>query len=132
MDMTHLEDRESYLHRPKDKTDFGDVLVPDDKDQQNLRRRLTTADSTHLQAGEHETNHMAGYNTMHVDVDTKYEFTHNKESEAYKVTCQMDATIKTHLKEVKNADTESVNTNLDNPQKTHVTDRRGTMDDARR
>ena len=95
---------------------------------------------------------MAGYNAMHVDVDTKYETTfkkavqqtvpldtifptmrrdpdsmtqqqtHNKESEAYKVACQMDATIKTHLKEVKNADTESVDTDLDNPQKTYVTE----------
>ena len=90
------------------------------------------ADSTHLQAGEHETYHVAGYNTMHVDVDTKYGFTfkkavqltaplaifpttrrdpdsmtqqqtHIKESEAYEVACQMTATIKTHLKEVKNA-----------------------------
>jgi hypothetical protein len=42
----------------------------------------------------------------------------------------MDVTIKTHLKEVKNADTESVDTDLDNPQKTHITDRRGTTDNA--
>jgi hypothetical protein len=34
------------------------------------------------------------------------------------------------MKEVKNADTESVDTDLDNPQKTYVTDRRGTTDDA--
>ena len=118
------------------------------------------ADSTHLQAGEHETYHVAGYNAMHVDVDTKYETTfkkavqqtapldtifptmrrdpdsmtqqqtHNKDSEAYKVTCQMDATIKTHLKEMKNANTENVDTDLDNPQKTYVTDQRGTTDDA--
>jgi hypothetical protein len=56
--------------------------------------------------------------------------THNKESEAYEVACQMDTRIKTHMKEVKNADTESVDTDLDNPQKTYVTDRRGTTDDA--
>jgi hypothetical protein len=134
----HLEDRVSYVHKPKAKTDFGDVLVPDDKDQQNPHRRVTTADSNHLQAGEHEPHHVAGYNAMHVD--TKYETTfkkamqqtapmdaifpmrkdsdnmigkqtHNEESVAYKVACQMDAKIKTHLKE-----------------KTYVTDRRGTTD----
>jgi hypothetical protein len=112
------------------------------------------------QVGKHETYHVAGYNAMHMDVDTKRETTfkkavqqtapldaivpnmrrdpdsmtqqqtHNKESEAYEVACQMDARIKTHMKEVKNADTESVDTDLDNPQKTYVTDRRGTTDDA--
>jgi hypothetical protein len=78
MAKTHLEDRKSYVHKPKDKTNFGEVLVPDDKDQQIPRRRLSTADSTHLQAGKHETCHVAGYNTMHVDMDTKYEFTFKK------------------------------------------------------
>ena len=58
--------------------------------------------------------------------------THNRKSEVYEVACQMDATIKTHLKEMKNANTENVDTDLDNPQKTYVTDRRGTTDDARR
>jgi hypothetical protein len=119
----------SYVHKPRDKTDFENVLGPDDRNQQNPCRRLTTADSTHLQAEEHKTYHVAGYNTMHMDVDTKYEITFN-ESEAYKVACQMDATIKTHLKEVKNADTESVDTDLDKPQKTQVTNRRGNTDDA--
>jgi hypothetical protein len=42
----------------------------------------------------------------------------------------MDAMVKTHLMEVKNADTKSVDTDLDNPQKNYVTDRRGTTDDA--
>jgi hypothetical protein len=113
----------------------------------------------HLLAGEHQTNHMAGYNTMHTDVDTKYESTfkravqltaplatfptvrrdpdsmtkqqtHIMESEAYEVACQMDVTIKTHLKKVKNADTESVDTDLNKPQKTQVTDRRGNTDDV--
>jgi hypothetical protein len=32
---------------------------------------------------------------------------------AYEVTCQMDNMIETHLEKVKNADTESVNTNID-------------------
>ena len=78
MDMTHPEDSESCVHEPKYKADSGDILVPDDEDQQNPCRRLTTADSTHLQVGEHETYHVAGYDTMHVDVDTKYEFTFKK------------------------------------------------------
>jgi hypothetical protein len=156
-DLTHLEDRASYVHKPKVKTDFGDVLVPDDKDQQNPHRRKTMADSTHLQAGEHETHHVDGYNAMHVDTKYKTTFkkamqqtapmdaifpmrrdsdnmtrkqTHNKESVAYEVAYQMDAKIKTHLKEVKNDDTESVDTKTDNTQKTYVTDRRGTTDDA--
>jgi hypothetical protein len=166
MAKTHLEDRKSYVHKrtcqevEKDKTNFGDVLMPDDKDQQTPHGRLTTPDSTHLKAGEHETYHVAGYNAMHVEVDTKYEITfkkavqktapldaifptmridpdsmtqqqtHNKRSEAYEVACQMDATIKTYLKEMKNADTESVDADLDNPQKNYVTDRRGTTDNA--
>ena len=112
------------MHGTKYKTDFRNVLVPNDEDQQNPSWRLTTADSTNLQAGGHE--------TMHVDKDTKYVFTlmkavqltapldsmaqqstHNKGSAAYEVTCQMDNTIETHLEKVKNADTESVNTNID-------------------
>ena len=56
--------------------------------------------------------------------------TNIEESEAYKVACQMDASTKTHLKEVKDPNRENVDTDLDNPQKTHVTDRRGTTDDA--
>jgi hypothetical protein len=86
------------------------------------------------------------YNAMHVEVDTKYEITfkkavqktapldailptmrrdpdsmtqqqtHNRKSEAYEVACQMDAMIKTHLKEVKNADTNSVDADPDDPQ----------------
>jgi hypothetical protein len=35
MNMTLLKDRESYVHEPKHKTDFRDILVPDDEDQQN-------------------------------------------------------------------------------------------------
>ena len=124
-DITHLENRESYVHRPKYKTDFRNVLMPNNEDQQNPCWRLPTADSTHLQAGEHETHHVAGCNTVHVDEDFKDEDTftkavqptHSKGSEAYEVTCQTNDTIKTHLKKVKNADTESVDTNLDNPQK---------------
>jgi hypothetical protein len=64
-----------------------------------------------------------------VDVDTKYEITFD-ESAAYEDACQMNAPIKAHLKEVKNADTESVDTDLDKPQKTQVTDRRGNTEDA--
>jgi hypothetical protein len=67
---THLED--------KDKTYFGDVLIPGDKDQQTPNRRLNTDDSTHLTAGEYKTCHMDGYNAMHVEVDTKYEITLTK------------------------------------------------------
>jgi hypothetical protein len=57
---------------------FGDVLTPDDKDQQNPHRGLTTADNTHLQAGKHETYHVARCDAMHVDVDTKFEITFKK------------------------------------------------------
>ena len=61
-----------YMSTTKDKTDpktdFGDIPVPDDEDQQNPCRRLPMADSTQQQAGEHETYHGA------VDVDTKYKF----------------------------------------------------------
>jgi hypothetical protein len=42
----------------------------------------------------------------------------------------MDVTIKTHLDEVKNADTKSVNNDPDKPQKSQVIDRRGDTDDA--
>ena len=44
MNMTLLKDRESHVHEPKYKTDFGDILVPDDEDQQNLCRRSPMAD----------------------------------------------------------------------------------------
>jgi hypothetical protein len=57
--------------------------------------------------------------------------THNKKSELYEVACLMDATIKTNLKEVKNADTKSVDTDPDDPQNNYVTDQRGTTDDAK-
>jgi hypothetical protein len=32
-----------------EKPDLGDILVPNDQDQQNAQRRVTTGDSTHLQ-----------------------------------------------------------------------------------
>jgi hypothetical protein len=35
--------------------------------------------------------------------------TYNRKSDVFEVACQMDAMIKTHLKEVKNANTESIN-----------------------
>jgi hypothetical protein len=103
----HQEDRLSYMHKPKNKTDFGDILVPNDQDQQSSQRRVATADSTHLRAGVHETHHVAGYDAMHVD--TKYETTFEK---AMQQTAPMDAKIKTHLKET-----------------TYVTDWRRTTDD---
>jgi hypothetical protein len=45
----HQEDRLSYMHKLKDRTEFGDVLMSDDQDQHYPQRRVTTADSTHLQ-----------------------------------------------------------------------------------
>ena len=69
--------------------------------------------------------------TMRRDPDSMTQLqTHNKESEVYEVTCQMDTTIKTHLNEVKNADTESVDADLDDPQNNYVTGWRETTDNA--
>jgi hypothetical protein len=100
------------MHKLKDKTDFGDVLVSDDRDQQNPQRRVTTADITHLQDRQHElTHHVAKYDAMHMD--TKYETNFEK---AMQQTAPMDEKIETHLEEVKNDDTESVDTNTDNAE----------------
>ena len=53
---------------------------------------------------------------------------HNRKSDVYEVACQMDATIQTHLKEVKNANTKSVDADLDEgPEGEH-----GQCRDARR
>jgi hypothetical protein len=64
--------------------------------------------------------------------------TYNRKSDAFEVACQMDVTIKTNLKEVKNADTESVpgavantSSDLDDPQNNCVTGQRGNTDDAK-
>jgi hypothetical protein len=76
-DPHHKEDRLFYLNKLKDKTDFGDVLVPD---------------STHLQDRQQElTHHVVEYDAMHMD--TKYETNLKK--------------IETHLEEVKNANTDN-------------------------
>jgi hypothetical protein len=86
MNITLLKDRGSYGNEPKTMTDFGDILVPDDKDQQNPC-------STNLQAGVHETNH--------VDVDAKHVFALKR---AVQPTVPLDS--KTHNKEMKSIDTD--------------------------
>jgi hypothetical protein len=57
--------------------------------------------------------------------------THNKKSEVYEVACQMHTTIKTHMKEVMNADTKSVDADIGDPQNNYVTGQRGTTDNAK-
>jgi hypothetical protein len=64
---------------------------------------------------------------QHVDVDTKYEIT--LDESASLDACQMDA-IKSHLEEVKNAETKSINTDPDRPQKSQVIHLRENTDDA--
>jgi hypothetical protein len=104
MNMTLPKDRESYVHEPKYKTDFGDILVPDNEDQQNPCRRSPMVDSTHLQVGGHETHH--------VDVDTKHVFTLKK---AVQPTVPLDS--KTHNKETKSIDTDPANKHVDGDTK---------------
>jgi hypothetical protein len=73
-----------------------------------VKEELPTNNNTHLYVGKYETYKVARCDVMHVDVDTKYVPTF-EQSEAYKVACKKDVTIKTNLKEMKN-----------------VTDRKGT------
>jgi hypothetical protein len=127
-DMTRLETRESYVPGTKYKTDFRNVLVPNNEDQQNPSWRLTTTDSSNSQAGGHETIHM-DKNPKHMFTLMKavkltaplysmaQQLTHNKGSAAYEVTCKMNKIIETHLEKVKNVDTDSVDTNIDDPLK---------------
>jgi hypothetical protein len=127
-DTTRLETREPYVPGTKYKTDFRNVLVRNNEDQQNPSWRLTTTDSSNSQAGGHETIHM-DKNTKHMFTLMKtvkltapldsmaQQSTHNKGAAAYKVTCKMDKIIETNLEKVKNVDTESVNTNIDDPLK---------------
>jgi hypothetical protein len=88
------------------------ILVSNDQDQQNAQRRVTTANSTHLQDRQHElTHHVVEYDAMHMD--TKYETNFDK---AMQQTALIDEKYETHLEEVKNDDTESVDTNMDNAE----------------
>jgi hypothetical protein len=98
MAKTHLEDRKSYVHKStcqeveKDKIYFGDVHVPDNKDQQTPHKMLPMPDSPHQEAGEYETYHVDEYNARHVEVDTKYEITFKK---AVQKTAPLDAIFPT-------------------------------------
>jgi hypothetical protein len=88
----HQEDRMTYMHKLKDKTDFGDILMPDDRDQPNPKRMITTAGSTHLQDRQHElTHHVAEYDAMHMD--TKYETNFEK---AMQQTAPMNESVDTN------------------------------------
>jgi hypothetical protein len=102
----HQEDRMIYMHKLKEKTDFGDRIMPDDRDRQNPQRRVTTAGSTHLQDRQHELTHrVAEYDAM--NMDTKYETNFEKTMQQ---TVPLDEKIVTHLEEMKNNDTKSVDT----------------------
>jgi hypothetical protein len=56
------------MYEPDEKTDLRDIL---DQVLQNAQRRVTMADSPHLQVREREAHHVVGNDTVHVV--TKYE-----------------------------------------------------------
>jgi hypothetical protein len=84
----HQEDRLPYMYEPNEKPDLGDILVPNDQDQQNAQRRVTTANSTHLQVREREAHHVVRDDAVHVVA--KYETSFE---EATHQTVTMDAKI---------------------------------------